>query len=243
MRRSCQRLPSQAHPLICVFNHCPQPIGKPQPGQSAEQAEPGSDQRQQQQRRAGKTEQARQRIAGQRTEHPAGSQRQRNLQRVQADRFERAAGQQQRRKPRCRNPPCPLVEDAAGAQIAVPRPHALQQEQHPPPRGKTEQVKQQVGEICAHHPARIARQRAAGAMRPGRVGAVVAMQRQRDIQRACDQQQPARLAQQVEQFAAGQGAIRFSHGTHRSARVFRPCAPLPCGCSRATSDRPPLCEP
>ena len=74
------RLPGQARPQISGFQQFAQPVHKAQPGQSAEHAEAGGDQGQQQQRRAGKSKHTRQRFAQHRAEHSARCQRQRDFQ-------------------------------------------------------------------------------------------------------------------------------------------------------------------
>ncbi len=170
------RLPGLTRPQKSGFQQFTQPVHKTQPGQSAEHAEAGGDQGQQQQRRAGKAKHPCQRFAQHRAQHSSRCQRQRDFQCIQPDRFERAAGQQQRRKPGDRDQPRALAEDAVDTQIMVSRPHALQHVQHTPPGGKPKQVKQQIGEVRPQYPAGVDGQRSADAMRPGRVGRSITIQ-------------------------------------------------------------------
>jgi len=155
-------------PLVSAIQHRPQPVDQAQPGQPAEYTKAGGNQRQQQQRRAGETS----RRASASPSIPPSIRRE-----PAAARLSACTGEPLRARcwpatapqiPRP-TPTMPAVEDAAETQIVIARPYALQHEQHPPPRGKAKQVKQHIREIRAQYRG-IACQRAAGAMRPRRIG-------------------------------------------------------------------------
>ncbi len=192
--------PGIARPHIKCIDMRAQPVHQTQPRQAAEQAEAAGEQHQQKQGRAGEAEDMHQRIAQYRAQHAAGCQRQLYRHAVQAHRFQRAAGEQQHGVAKQRQPQGATIKQAVlflvvRVQIQVAHAYPVQQEGHPPPRGKTENVQQNIGQPGAQYTARILRQHAAGAMRPGRVIAAVAVQDEHEIDRHCHQQQPARLAQ------------------------------------------------
>jgi hypothetical protein len=199
-----------------TFHQQAAPFSDDQPRGAGKQAEADHDQHQQDQGAAGVAEELRDMAADFVAEHPARGQRQGRLQTPETHGLEAATRHQQYDEPCQRDQQRAAVATEQVAQSMVAPGQQYEEQRHPPPGGKAEEVKQQVGEPGAEAPARVGDAVHHGGMRPARIATLETPEDEGEIKARQPDQQPACLMHQQGDFLGqrGRGGFGCADSTH-----------------------------